>query len=243
MTLGCDVRTENGTTLGLGITASDSGLTDRDVGSKSKVRSYLVTTYGAYTGRQPWYIEGTLGFGVSKTKGTRLDMLGQEYGHTYRSKLGNATLASGYHMRLEKGFVLTPYGVVQGYSGLESPYTEFGGPLPIGYPRVRENSCQVGGGVKLAKGLPLEKGWVALPNANVSYRRELNPGGRVTRTTYAGQTLPLRSVKLGRDVFDIGLGLEMQSQSNVAISFTYNATLKKQYLAHTAMLKLSVKVH
>jgi hypothetical protein len=125
--IGFDGLTENGSTVGISASMSDTDLKGKGTGlAKNSIESHTVSVY-ADKSTDSGYVEGSLTYGINDNTGSRrVDSAGvvRSYKSNYDSQQISAKIAVGAPTEVTGGTFLTPYGSLTGTIISTDVYTE-----------------------------------------------------------------------------------------------------------------------
>jgi outer membrane autotransporter protein len=214
-------------------------------GSGETVNSYIATLYGSYVAPK-WYVDGTLSYGWHDFDGTRLvnftgappeiakgSFSGQQYG---------AKAEFGYPLQI-RAVTATPLASLQYSHFHQDGYTETGagsGDLAVG--SSDSDSIRSGLGGKVAAKVGEYSGWEFRPNARFVWLHEFNGSApqQTSSFTGGGTAFTVPGLKVEREHFGLGTGLDVASARGVTVSVKYDADLAAHYVDHSGQLQARV---
>jgi outer membrane autotransporter protein len=215
-------------------------------GSGEDINSYIGTLYGTYT-RPKWYVDGTLTYGWHDFAGTRLvnfngapgeiakgSFSGQQYG---------AKTEFGYPLQVRSA-TLTPLASLEYAHFHQDGYSESGaggGDLIVGSSDT--NSLRTGLGGKVSAKIGQYGQWDIRPNARAEWLHEFKGDAPEQTSSFVGggTAFTVPSVKVARDHYDFGIGLDMVSVRDTTLSLKYDAEVSDQYISHSGLLQVRVE--
>ena len=242
--IGFDGVTENGSTIGISASYSDTDVTGLGTGqAKNNVDSYTVSVY-ADKATDSGYVEGSLTFGTNANKGSRkvtTDGFSRNYSSKYNSQQVSMNIAAGSPSEISDGTFVTPFISGTGTIVSTDSYTETSDTtadaLRLSTTQADHTSIVGSLGVKAHKVTDSGTPMISLAINNEFGDQEIN-----TTNTYTGGGT---AFKTDSDVVDLtatlGLGYSFGNDMT-SISLGYQAEADDdEYISHYGSLKIVSK--
>ena len=242
--LGFDGVTENGSTVGISASYSDTDVTGLGTGkAKNTVDSYTVSVY-ADKATDSGYVEGSLTYGTNKNKGSRkvtADGLSRNYSSSFNSQQVSLNIAAGSPNEVGEGTFVTPFVSGTGTIISTDSYTEksdtSGDALRLRVEQKDHTSIVGSLGVKAHK-----VGDYGTPMISLAINNEFGDATINSTNTYQGGGTAFTTEN---DVVDLtatlGLGYSFGNDMT-SISLGYQAEADdEEYVSHYGSLKIVSK--
>lgn len=247
--LAFDIPLGKVTTAGVGVRYANTSLDGSSAMSKANIKSNQVIAYLGYAPGRSWFANGSLVYGTDDYSSSRTVAFpgfsarsSADYsGHQY-----TAALATGYHFYVGDGRTsITPMATLQ-YTELDLPgYTEAGSNAS----NLRVNAqnhyfAQSGLGVKFARDIGMSNSQILRPELHINWLHSFS--GNTTDNTAAftsgGPAFTTNGVTPERDLFDVGAGLLLASNTTWSVEGVYDYQWNRSYKAGQAMVKFTLHI-
>ena len=227
--------------LSVSLAYNDSKALEKlDAVSSTNTKYWVLSTYGTYTSKNRWFVDGTALLGLNQNTVRRLD-----FSNTlYQKKVNSYTLGLGgrygYNVKTKnKSLEISPF--LAGQTSLTHTPTsvEGGGTLPITLKSNDQYSAQLGFGTSASYELVLNSDWRAIPEVTAQYMHEFYTKTRIVKATWLGQSIGIAMPTLGTEIFSLGANFNVKSREGMSIALDLNATLKNKYAGYTGFIKFS----
>lgn len=244
---GADAAVRDNLRVGLSFAYARTDVNDSGSrnGSGETVNSYIATLYGSYVAPK-WYVDGSLTYGWHDFDGTRLvdfsgapssvakgSFSGQQYG---------AKAEFGYPLQIS-AVTATPLASLQYSHFHQGGYTETGaGDADLAVGSFDTHSLRSGLGGRVAAKVGEYEGWEFRPNARLVWRHEFGANAPQQTSSFTGGGTPfvVPGLKVDREHFGLGTGLDVASARGVILSLKYDADLAVHYVDHSGQLQARV---
>lgn len=244
LAFGADARVIDPLRVGLSLAYARTDV-DADgsrAGSGQDISSYIASLYGTYTAKT-WYMDAALTFGWHEYDATRLINIpgtpSQMARASYAGQQYGAKTEFGYPLEVGRA-VVTPIASLA-YNRLhQNGYTETGAAAALRVASSDTDSIRSGLGSKISATVGTLGEWNIRPNARVVWLHEFNGSAQDSTSSYVdgGSSFTTSGVKVAREHFNIGVGLDMASVRNTTISGKYDVDLADRYISHTGSLQI-----
>ncbi|MBF0392346.1 MAG: autotransporter outer membrane beta-barrel domain-containing protein [Alphaproteobacteria bacterium] len=211
-------------------------------GSGQDIDSYIASLYGIYSGKG-WYVDGGLTYGVHKYDATRhVDIAGaaaQSLNASYDGQQLGAKIEAGIPLDIGPA-VVTPLASLAYNNLKQDGYSETGGAAALDVGSSSTDSIRSGLGAKVSAKVATIGNWEVSPNARAVWHHEFNKSSQDQTSIYAagGSSFITPGTDIATEHFNLGLGVDVASVRNTAISAKYDTDLADSYVSHSASLQL-----
>lgn len=244
--LAYDIPLSQALTAGLGVRYARSTLDGMASTGRGNIRSYQATAYLGYA-PGPWFVNGALVYGQDDYSSSRQVVfpgLNSTAVASYNGHQYTAFGAAGYHFYVGDGrTVITPIATLQ-YTNLKiASYTEKGSEeINLKVNSQNDDYLQSGLGVKLARDLDNSGANIVRPEVHVNWLHSFR--GQTTSNTAAfesgGPAFTATGVKTGQNVFDVGAGLLLASNTKWSLESVFDYQFNNSYRAGQVMVKFTL---
>ncbi len=246
--LGFDTKVPGGAVIGISYAHSNADVEGKGTGrAKNDIKTNSVSLYADYATKDG-YVEGSITYGKSDNKGSRIintaDMDLTTYKSNYDSEQYSFRLSGGIPQSLGGGAFFTPFAAATISQIKADAYTETSTTTDDALRlRVAQDTVdsQVGTiGVKYHQVIKDGK-TTFTPEVKLAVNQEFGDGNITTTNTYQGGGASFKnSTAVERTSASAGVGLNISSD-NVSFNIGYEADVKDKYLGHSAQAKITAK--
>jgi uncharacterized protein YhjY with autotransporter beta-barrel domain len=221
---GLDYRINRDLTLGIGVGYGHDDTDIGDNGSRSRGNAYTAAVYGSYHPGDVFFVDGIAGY-------QRLSFDSHRYvtadgGFVDGKRDGDqlfASISAGAKLQFDQ-LRVTPYGRFDVAHGKLDPYTESGGSaFALHYGEQDVDTATGNIGVTLAYKQPVSFGVIS-PRLRLEYQHDFQGDSSVTMNyadVFSGPSYEAFVDGLGRDRFQFGLGLDIETVQDFSLGFEY----------------------
>jgi outer membrane autotransporter protein len=245
--IGVDGKVDGGAVIGISYARSEADVDGKGTGrAKNDITTDSVSLYADYATKDG-YIEGSITYGQSENKGSRIINTGdldRTYSSDYDSEQYSFRLSGGVPQSVGTDAFITPFATATISQIKADAYTERSTTADDAL-RLRVNQdtvdSQVGSiGVKYHQVIK-DGNTTFTPEIKVAVNQEFGDGSITTTNTYQGGGASFKnSTDVEKTSGTAGVGLSIASD-NITFNISYDVDVKDQYLGHGAQAKLSAK--
>ena len=245
--IGVDGKVDGGAVIGISYARSEADVDGKGTGrAKNDITTDSVSLYADYATKDG-YIEGSITYGQSENKGSRIINTGglaNTYSSDYDSEQYSFRLSGGIPQSVGTDAFITPFATATISQIKADAYTERSTTANDAL-RLRVNQdtvdSQVGSiGVKYHQVIK-DGNTTFTPEIKVAVNQEFGDGSITTTNTYQGGGASFKnSTDVEKTSGTAGIGLSVASD-NITFNISYDVDVKDQYLGHGAQAKLSAK--
>jgi uncharacterized protein with beta-barrel porin domain len=246
--IGFDTKVPGGAVMGISYAHSDADVEGKGTGrAKNDIKTNSVSLYADYATKDG-YVEGSITYGKSDNKGSRIintaEMDLTTYKSDYDSEQYSFRLFGGIPQSLGGGAFLTPFAGATISQIKADAYTETSTTTDDALRlRVAQDTVdsQVGTiGIKYHQVIKDGK-TTFTPEVKLALNNEFGDGNITTTNTYQGGGASFKnSTAIEKTSATAGVGLNISSD-NVSFNIGYEADVKEKYLGHSAQAKITAK--
>jgi outer membrane autotransporter protein len=245
--VGFDGKIDGGAVIGISYARSEADVDGKGTAkAKNDIKTDSVSLYADYATKDG-YVEGSITYGKSDNKGSRLidtGGLSRTYTSNYDSEQYSFRLFGGIPQSLGGGAFFTPFAGVTISQIKADAYTETSTTTDDSLRlRVAQDTVdsQVGTiGVKYHQAIKDGK-TTFTPEVKLALNNEFGDGNITTTNTYQGGGASFKnSTAIERTSATAGVGLNISSD-NVSFNIGYEADVREKYLGHSAQAKITAK--
>jgi uncharacterized protein with beta-barrel porin domain len=245
--IGFDAKASDGVVVGISYANSKTDVDGKGIGkAKNDIKTNSGSIYADYATKSG-YIEGSLTYGKSDNKASRLvDIVGanRTYSANYDSEQYSFRLFGGVPQSLGGGAFFTPFAGATISQIKADAYTETSTTTDDSLRlRVAQDTVdsQVGTiGIKYHQVIKDGK-TTFTPEVKLALNNEFGDGNITTTNTYQGGGASFQnSTAIERTSATAGVGLNISSD-NVSFNIGYEADVREKYLGHSAQAKITAK--
>ena len=245
--IGVDGKVDGGAVIGISYARSEADVDGKGTGrAQNDITTDSVSLYADYA-TSGGYIEGSITYGKSENKGSRIINTGglaNTYSSDYDSEQYSFRLSGGVPQSVGNDAFITPFATATISQIKADAYTErsttANDALRL---RVAQDTVdsQVGSiGVKYHQVIK-DGNTTFTPEIKVAVNQEFGDGSITTTNTYQGGGASFKnSTDVEKTSGTAGIGLSIASD-NITFNISYDVDVKDQYLGHGAQAKLSAK--
>ena len=245
--LGFDGKVSNGYVVGISYANSKTDVDGKGTGrAKNDIKTNSGSIYADYATKSG-YIEGSLTYGKSDNKASRLveiDGANRTYSANYDSEQYSFRLSGGVPLTVGGGAFFTPFAGATISQIKSDAYVERSTVADDSLRlRVSQDTVdsQIGTvGIKYHQAIKDGK-TTFTPEVKLAINQEFGDGNITTTNTYQGGGASFKnSTEIEKTSATAGLGVNISSD-NVSFNIGYEADVKDKYLGHSAQAKLTAK--
>ena len=245
--VGFDGKIDGGAVIGISYARSEADVDGKgNAKAKNDIKTDSVSLYADYATKDG-YVEGSITYGKSDNKGSRLidtGGLSRTYTSNYDSEQYSFRLSGGIPQSLGGGAFITPFAAATISQIKADAYTETSTTANDALRlRVSQDTVdsQVGSvGVKFHQAIKDGK-TTFTPEVKLAINQEFGDGNITTTNTYQGGGASFKnSTAIEKTSATAGLGVNISSD-NLSFNIGYEADVKDKYLGHSAQAKLTAK--
>lgn len=245
--IGVDGKVDGGAVIGISYARSEADVDGKGTGrAKNDITTDSVSLYADYATKDG-YIEGSITYGQSDNKGSRIINTGgldRTYSSDYDSEQYSFRLSGGVPQSVGTDAFITPFATATISQIKADAYTERSTTADDALRlRVAQDTVdsQVGSiGVKYHQVIK-DGNTTFTPEIKVAVNQEFGDGSITTTNTYQGGGASFKnSTDIEKTSGTAGIGLSIASD-NITFNISYDVDVKDQYLGHGAQAKLSAK--
>lgn len=246
-TVGFDVKASDDMLVGMAFSAMNSEIKHRDFksGDKTKVTSYLFSTYGTYQFTDNWFGQGVFSIGSSSSDNKENRRISNTAMQTaqgkYSSMIFSGEVLGGYNHMINEQFVVSPmFGL--NYNRVNSAgYRETGaaGTPLLDVNKQASHKLNLVGGLKLTSAPFIANDVAITPEAHAFIRHDVIGKGARVNAKLAGLSVLTEKAKLQKTFYNIGAGASA-AYGAMDYGVSADANFADKYVGVQGTLKIRV---
>ena len=236
-TIGVDTKVNEQAIIGISLSAMHTDIKHKDFksGDRTKIDSFLLSTYSSYQFNNNWFGQGIFSIGTSKVQNKENRRISDtEYGIAegkYNSMTFTAEAIGGYNHLVNNCSVLTPMAGMNYGRINDGSYTEYGSAAPqlMEITKKASQKLKLIGGIKLAA-IPFKANNLDItPEIHFFVNHDLIGKEAQSVVKMLGINLPPEKAKLQRTSYNIGTSLNARHEQ-IDYGVSTDLTFAQKYL-------------
>lgn len=234
VTLGFDFYYGEGTIIGSSFSYANSDIETRVLGSDSRVDSQNLIFYVSHDLKNNLYLNLLASAGLSQVEATRELFDSTLAFSDYDGYQLGAEATLGYSTNLKRLNLMPYLSAKYNYVAYDN-YTEDGSSAPLSVDSTDLKSFESELGIEVSYPF-IYKNTKYVPKASLGWQHDFINDDIQSNASFVAQpstSFSSSSNSSGRDLFNLGLGIDINAIENMDISFDYKLEAKKEFKAHS----------